>query len=201
VSSDGVQSSLDQRYKPVTLALAGVAVALAGIMPAVFYLLPNDYQIWNMSIIGAIALFAASRLGFWWGVGLVGLAIGFKDTSFYLTRGWHPSIVSWPCFMLYALVGWTLIKQSRSPIRIGASALSGSILFFLVNNFCCWLEPGLGYEPTFNGLMTCYRNAVPFFRGTIMGDLVFSGALFAAHAALSYAYSPKGEAITIPTDE
>jgi hypothetical protein len=193
VNADSVQTSQDQRLKPLTVAIAIVAVALAGIMPAVFARLPEEAKPWNLSIIGAIALFAASRLGFWWGVGFVGLAIGCKDTSMYLTYGWHPEPLSWLYFIGYAAIGWGSLRHSPSSLRIGAAALSSSLLFFLVSNFVCWLPPQTRYANSFQGLIDCYIAGIPFFRGTILGDLVFTGTLFGAYAVLSRVYSPKKE--------
>jgi hypothetical protein len=197
VSGDPVQPSAESRLKPMTLALCGIAVALAGLMPV----LSTYAHVWNMSVIGAIGLFAASRLGFWWAVGITGMAIGFKDASFYLICGWRPSLISWPCFIGYAVIGWAFLSQTRSPARVGACALSGSLVFFFVNNFACWLEPVLGYEQSFSGLVQCYIAAIPFFKGTILGDLVFSGVLFGAHAVLSRAYFPVEQPIGIHTKE
>ena len=46
------------------------------------------------------------------------------------------------------------------------------------------------YGYSLAGLADCYAAAIPFYRGTLVGDLVFSGGLFAAHAVLSRAYFP-----------
>jgi hypothetical protein len=197
VSNDPEQSSPDTRLKPMTLALCATAVAVAGLMPALSYYAP----IWNMSVIGAIGLFAASRLGFWWAVGFTGLAIGFKDASFYLTRGWNPSPLSWPNFIGYAMIGYAFLRQSRSPVKIGSAALLGSLLFFLVSNFESWLGQSLPYGYSFAGLIACYEAGIPFFRGTFLGDLVFSGVLFGAHAVLSRAYFPVKQPVEIHTKE
>jgi hypothetical protein len=35
-----------------------------------------------------------------------------------------------------------------------------------------------------SGLMTCYAMAIPFFRGTLAGDLVFTAVLFAVPVAM-----------------
>jgi len=202
VSSELEQNHLEPKSRLIALTLAGIAVLFAGIMPAGFSRLSPEYQIWNMSIIGAIGLFASSRLGFWWGVGFLGLAICVKDASFYFTFGWLPSWFSWPCFIIYAVVGWLELRQARSFLRIGTAALTGSLLFFFVSNFLCWLDPNLGYEGSLNGLADCYIKAVPFFRGTIQGDLIFTGVLFAAHAVLvRLAYSPRTQTIAVQTKE
>jgi hypothetical protein len=48
----------------------------------------------------------------------------------------------------------------------------------------------LPYGYSLAGLLDCYRAAIPFYRGTLAGDVVFSAGLFAAHAMLSRAYFP-----------
>lgn len=63
---------------------------------------------------------------------------------------------------------------------VGCSLLS-SLLFFVVTNFGVWLWFG-AYEPGFAGLAHCYAAAVPFFRHTLTGDLVFSVVLFGSYA-------------------
>ena len=62
------QSDGEKRSRQIALVLSGVGVLMAGITPFVFASLPKEAQPWNLSIIGAIGIFAASRLGFWWGV-------------------------------------------------------------------------------------------------------------------------------------
>ncbi len=198
MSTELEQTSPDPRQKRLAIAFVVVAIALAGIMPAVFSQLPDKAKPWNLSIIGAIAIFAASRLGFWWGVGFVGLAIGCKDISIYLTYGWPPEPLSWFYFIGYAAIGWALLRKTRSFLSIGTAALSSSLLFFLVSNFVhyiSWVLPQNGYAYSLNGLIDCYIAGIPFFRSTILGDLGFTGALFGAHAVLSRVYFPANEPV------
>lgn len=63
---------------------------------------------------------------------------------------------------------------------VGGSLLS-SIFFFTVTNFAVWLG-SCWYESSWQGLMHCYARAVPFFRYTLTGDLLFSGAIFGIYA-------------------
>jgi hypothetical protein len=63
---------------------------------------------------------------------------------------------------------------------IGCS-LASSLLFFAVTNFGCWLLFG-GYAQTVTGLVTCYAQALPFFRNTLIGDAFFAGTLFGGYA-------------------
>ena len=195
------QSDSDKRSRHIALVLAGIGVLVAGITPVIYYLLRDHVRPWNMTIIGAIGIFAAARLGFWWGVGFVGLSIGFKDLSIYLTRDWHPDPLSWLYFIAYVGIGWVFLRQNSSRTRIAASALTGSLVFFLVTNFTSWLELRTLYENSLSGLLDCYAAGVPFLKGTILGDLAFTGLLFATHAELSRVYSSKKQPIAINTSE
>jgi hypothetical protein len=173
------------RLKPMTLALAGVAL-----VAALITLLPASVRPWNLSAIGALGLFAAARLGFWPAVGFTALALGIKDLGIYLQYGWEPEPVSWLCFVGYVGLGWAFLRRTESPLKIGAAALTASLIFFLASNFASWLTQALPYGYSLAGLLDCYRAAIPFYRGTLAGDVVFSAGLFAAHAMLSRAYFP-----------
>ncbi len=46
-------------YKPMTLALAGIGLVLTVTLTTLFAKLPTEYSMWNATVIGALALFAA----------------------------------------------------------------------------------------------------------------------------------------------
>ena len=73
------------------------------------------------------------------------------------------------------------IRQRPSVLRIGAAALISAVLFFVISNFGVWLVGGL-YPRTAEGLIACYVAAVPFFRQTLLGDLIYTAALFGGFA-------------------
>ena len=173
------------RLKPMTLVLVA-----AGVLIAWTALLPKTVVPENFAAVGAVTLFAAARLGFWPGLAVMAVALGVKDGGVYLTRGFDPDPTAWACFPLYALVGQVLLRRTDSPLRVGVGAVSASLAFFLVSNFCCWLAQTLPYGYSLAGLADCYTAAVPFYRGTFAGDLVYSGILFGLHAVLSRAYFP-----------
>ncbi|MDB5312229.1 MAG: hypothetical protein JWO38_6431 [Gemmataceae bacterium] len=173
------------RFKPMTLALAGV-----GVLAAWTALLPKSILPENFAAIGAVALFAAARLGFRPGLVVLAVALGVKDVGVYLTRGLDPYPLSWLCFSVYAVLGWAFLRNTESPVRIGTTAVAGSLVFFLTTNFLSWLDQSLPYGYSFAGLVDCYRGAIPFYRGTFAGDLFYGGVLFGLHAVLSRAYFP-----------
>jgi hypothetical protein len=56
-------------------------------------------------------------------------------------------------------------------------SIGSSTLFFLTSNLATWGE-GLLYPLTFSGLVMCYTQAIPFFRNTVISDLVGTALLF-----------------------
>jgi hypothetical protein len=71
-----------------------------------------------------------------------------------------------------------LLRNTNNPVRIGATSLVSSILFFLVSNFAVWASYRTLYPATLRGLATCYAAAVPFFRHLLAADLVFTAIFF-----------------------
>jgi hypothetical protein len=76
------------------------------------------------------------------------------------------------------------------PMGVLGASLGASLFFFIATNFGVWLEGRL-YPLTAEGLVSCYYNAIPFFRNTLLGDLVFSAVLFGVYV-LVYRYALKG---------
>lgn len=178
-------------FKPLALALAGCGLALVVALPIAFQYAPPELRVWNLSVIGAVALFAAARLGLWQGVAFAAVAIALKDVYLYLVADWwEPYPLSWLYFAGYALAGWYLLRRSAAPGRIAGTALGVSLGFFVVSNFVAWLEQALPYGYSLEGLLNCYAAAIPFYRGTLLGDVLFTSTLFVAHAVLARAYSP-----------
>jgi hypothetical protein len=105
-----------------------------------------------------------------------------------LTKIVYASTFSWDHFVTfawYAGVLWlgTQLRNSAGPLRIIAASLSSSVSFFLLSNFAVWACWNM-YPKTFGGLMTSYTMALPFFRNAIVGDLVFTSAMFATPALI-----------------
>lgn len=177
----------DRPSKPMTAALAVVAVCAAAVS-----LLPPAYRPWNMSPIGALALFAAARLGWKQALVLTAVALGLKDLGVYRQFGdeFRPSPAAWLCFLAYVVCGWWLLRRTESPLAIAGVTVGAGLAFFLLSNFAAWLGQALPYGYSLAGLLDCYVAGIPFHRGTLVGDVVFSGALFGAHAVLSRAYFP-----------
>lgn len=92
------------------------------------------------------------------------------------------------CLMLPALAGpWlksrlqTSQRVVKTGLTIGASGLLCSLAFFVVTNLTVWWC-GSMYPNSMSGLLLCYSQAIPFFRHTLMGDLVFAFAFLGSYA-------------------
>ena len=82
------------------------------------------------------------------------------------------------CFVVTTCLGmWT----HHVPLRVAVATLASSVLFFIVTNFGSWLVFPL-YPATWDGLVECYINGLPFFRNTLMGDAVYTVVLFGGFA-------------------
>jgi uncharacterized membrane protein (DUF441 family) len=60
------------------------------------------------------------------------------------------------------------------------ASLCGSVVFFVLSNLGVWLVGDL-YPLTTSGLISCFVAAIPFFGGTLVGDLMWT-------VVLSFAY-------------
>jgi hypothetical protein len=79
-------------------------------------------------------------------------------------------------FILIGLIGIVTLKKIRIQNLILTSLLA-SIVFFLLSNFGVWASTNM-YPKNVSGLIACYTAGLPFFKNTIMGDLVYTGVLF-----------------------
>jgi hypothetical protein len=73
------------------------------------------------------------------------------------------------------------------------AALLGSIQFFVITNFGFWvINDEVFYPHTWQGLVKCFTMALPFFGGTLAGDLFYSLVLFGGYAlATRFLATPK----------
>ncbi len=88
------------------------------------------------------------------------------------------SAVTWTWYASMLWLG-TSLKQNAGALRILGSALAGSVSFFLLSNFAVWAAWNM-YPRTVAGLLTCYDAGLPFFRHGVVGDLLFTGVMFAS---------------------
>lgn len=83
------------------------------------------------------------------------------------------------------LAGITLLgfwARNLHCARIAATTIAAPLVFFAVSNFFVWQAgAGLARPKTWDGLMLCYGDALPFLRTSIYSTLFFSAILFAGY--------------------
>jgi hypothetical protein len=90
--------------------------------------------------------------------------------------GWD-QVVTWAWYAGIILFGG-LLARNTSALRVAGASLVASVSFFLVSNFAVWTVSREMYPATWNGLVTCMVAGIPFFRNTLLSDLLFSAAFF-----------------------
>ena len=92
----------------------------------------------------------------------------------------------WQNYLLFALlvlVGMAIKKINV--LQIAIASVAAPTLYFLASNFLVWASNGntrgLDRPKTFNGLMLCYSDGIPFYRMSILATLVFSAILFGSY--------------------
>jgi hypothetical protein len=90
-----------------------------------------------------------------------------------LVIGFHSTLLfTWGSV---ALIGYISKYLSQSMIFRLLGALSGAIIFFIITNFGVWVGGSYGY--TFEGFLSCYILAIPFFTNTLISTLIFSSVI------------------------
>ncbi len=127
----------------------------------------------NFAPITAIALFGGAVLPKKYAVVTPLIAMVLSDVII----GLHSLIpVTWGCYILIALVASAYL-QKRTFTRVSTSIVSASAFFFIVTNAAVWQFSGM-YAHTFDGLVRCFTLALPFFRNTILSDILYGTAFF-----------------------
>lgn len=144
-------------------AAAAVFISRLGYLPA------------NISPLGSFGFFGQKS-------GLFFATIILFD---WLVGGFYPGFwVTYLGFAMYPLLG-KLARNTRLKIILLPLA---SFSFFLISNFGVWWY---WYPHTWAGLASCYLLAVPFYKKTLMGDLMFGyGYLLVKKYLATKSYPP-----------
>ncbi len=129
----------------------------------------------NFSPVIAVSIFAGFYLKKYWAVALPLIAMAISDyfIGFY---DWQIMASVYLSIAVAFLIGRVLAKHKKW-YNIIFSAVISSVLFFLITNFAVWAFFDW-YPHTWAGLMSDFTLAIPFFRNSFIGDLVYTSALF-----------------------
>ena len=88
--------------------------------------------------------------------------IGFHSTTFF----------TWGSVLIIGLV--TKFFKNNIFLRL-IGAVSASLIFFIFTNFGVWVLGSYGYS--YEGLITCYIAAIPFYTNTLLSTLIYSAII------------------------
>lgn len=127
----------------------------------------------NFTAVAAMALFGGTYLSKKQSLMVPMAALLLSD----LALGFHNTMIFvYAAFALIVILGWGL-KDQKSVFKVATFSLVSSSLFFVISNFGVWLMEGF-YAPTWQGLVTCFVAAIPFFQNQLAGDLMFTAVMF-----------------------
>lgn len=137
----------------------------------------------NFSPVFAALLFGGAHLkrrdAIWYPLALLAASDVVLTTVVYrMTIGWGQSI-TWLGFAMVALIGYWL-REHETIARVGIASVAGPTVFFLISNFGVWLGWRM-YPATWDGLVTCYVAALPFYRNSLVATVGYAALLFGAN--------------------
>ncbi len=129
----------------------------------------------NFAPIAAVALFSGTyfKKKYGW---LLPLGIYIISD---LIIGLHQTVLfTWGSILLIYFLG-KYLRSKKTAMNMLIFTLSSSFLFFLITNFGVWL---MGWYPqNFAGLLSCYINALPFFRASLVSNFAYVIIFFGAY--------------------
>ena len=153
-----------------------LAVALL-IIAVVLRLIPHMP---NVAPITAIALFAGVYFTGAWAYILPLVVMIVSD----IFLGFHSTMLFVYGSLILTVAIGHFVQSRKSPLTIAIGTLIGSILFFIITNFGVWLTTNW-YGANFAGLVKCYQMAIPFFRNSLFGDIIYAAIFFGVYETFS----------------
>jgi hypothetical protein len=162
-----------------------IFITLAVLIAAFSRMIPHMQ---NFSPLGAIGLFGAAHLTKKWQAFLVPIAATWLSDLFinnviyakyYPHFTWFYEGFYWQyaSYLVIIVAAIFIFNKTVTTQKVIVAALSSTAIFFLISNAGCWFANPV-YPQNFGGLISCYAAGVPFLKGTLLGDLFYSGVLF-----------------------
>jgi len=149
-----------------------------------------DRPMLNFSAMGALAVLCGSVLRPSWLGLLVPLACrAFTDCvlEYRTGHGFYGSIAFDYAAYAAMFAAGRMLQPKHVPAALGTGLLAAAI-FFVVSNLGVWCMPHDGqylYQRNLQGLRECFTMAIPFAKGTFLGDVGFTVAFVAVGQLLA----------------
>ncbi len=168
-----------------------ISLGLLIFIAALYRIMPG--RPWGFAPQIAMALFAGSVIkDREWAFALPLLSMFISDLLYEIlyinnltpiSGFYEGQVTNYLLFALLTVVGFFIME--RKVVSIAAGSLAGPSIFFIISNFIVWLGGGGFHRPkTFDGLLMCYNDALPFYKNSLLGTLFFSSVLFGGYYLL-----------------
>lgn len=109
--------------------------------------------------------------------------------------GFYPGqLTNYLLFAGMTVIG--LFMKRINLINIAGFSILVCVIFFLLSNFFVWNSgSGFGRPHTFEGLILCYSDGLPFLANSIVATLLFSGVLFGGWKLIHGGFHTKPQTI------
>ena len=161
-----------------------IVVLIAFVLTIALRFVPHAY---NVAPMGAFAILVGCYYSAPLAAILTMCAMAISDVLGHYFQ--IPSMGFYPSWMMLTVYGslaasaamGRLIRKRVNVATVPLAAIGGTIVFFVVTNFACWLDPVMGYERTLSGLSNCFAMAIPFARASLIGNLLYTSLAFAVY--------------------
>jgi hypothetical protein len=157
------------------IILTSIIVALITIR--VIFNIPNFNPIGGIALMGGI-LFPKRSTAFLITLGALFLGdfmLGLSSPTYMEYMFSTTFLFVYISFIFIIMLGMAL-KNRASLLSVIAGSILSAIIFFLITNAGSWLA--LDYSKSFSGLMSSYAAGIPFFRATLVSQLLFSVGIY-----------------------
>ncbi len=110
----------------------------------------------------------------------------FKYNITKIPGFYEGQLINYAMFTGLTVLGFWV--NSRKITSIFGVALAAPTAYFLISNFLVWMGGGgLGRPKTFDGLIMCYNDGLPFYPNSLLATILFSVIFFGSY----YLYTRK----------
>ena len=93
-------------------------------------------------------------------------------------------LLNYILFAAVTVIGFMIKKEKV--LQIAAGSLAGATFYYIASNLMVWIGGGLAlnnlpYAKTWDGLMSCFIAALPFYKGSLYATFFFSAILFGGY--------------------
>ena len=133
----------------------------------------------NFTPLTGLSLFSGSQLPKYISYPSAILALLCSDMLLSRMHGYEIfgmwSLFTYSGFLAVVWSGTKMQANAKAP-RILGFTVAASLFYWIWTNFGIWL---ISYPKTFAGFVDCYGLALPFLGNSLLGDLIWTGVIFA----------------------